>query len=111
MIRRPPRSTLFPYTTLFRSTIFRLPLRTAEQAARSEISRKPFGEGNLRGLIDELAEIRDALLLFLKRLEAVRLREVLASGAMRDRVVIETANVEEVREQRWQLLDILEGDA
>src|SRR3712207_8517346 len=25
MIRRPPRSTLFPYTTLFRSTIFQLP--------------------------------------------------------------------------------------
>src|SRR5256885_12486849 len=24
MIRRPPRSTLFPYTTLFRSPIFRL---------------------------------------------------------------------------------------
>src|SRR3712207_9364332 len=23
MIRRPPRSTLFPYTTLFRSTVFR----------------------------------------------------------------------------------------
>src|SRR3712207_9045335 len=23
MIRRPPRSTLFPYTTLFRSTLFR----------------------------------------------------------------------------------------
>src|SRR3712207_9265937 len=28
MIRRPPRSTLFPYTTLFRSEI-RLPLHTA----------------------------------------------------------------------------------
>src|SRR2546427_9423647 len=25
MIRRPPRSTLFPYTTLFRSQTFRLP--------------------------------------------------------------------------------------
>src|SRR5256885_6867651 len=25
MIRRPPRSTLFPYTTLFRSTIFQPP--------------------------------------------------------------------------------------
>src|SRR5258705_707665 len=24
MIRRPPRSTLFPYTTLFRSAVFRL---------------------------------------------------------------------------------------
>src|SRR3712207_7483473 len=26
MIRRPPRSTLFPYTTLFRSTTLRSPL-------------------------------------------------------------------------------------
>src|SRR3712207_6871643 len=25
MIRRPPRSTLFPYTTLFRSRLFNLP--------------------------------------------------------------------------------------
>src|SRR3712207_7324748 len=31
MIRRPPRSTLFPYTTLFRSLYVRLP---ADQAAR-----------------------------------------------------------------------------
>src|SRR3712207_6953645 len=26
MIRRPPRSTLFPYTTLFRSLVVRLPV-------------------------------------------------------------------------------------
>src|ERR1035441_4710630 len=26
MIRRPPRSTLFPYTTLFRSGAFRIPV-------------------------------------------------------------------------------------
>src|SRR3712207_8432085 len=30
MIRRPPRSTLFPYTTLFRSLSARRPLRTME---------------------------------------------------------------------------------
>src|SRR5256885_10042375 len=31
MIRRPPRSTLFPYTTLFRSSsIYKLQLRTEE---------------------------------------------------------------------------------
>src|SRR2546421_2733376 len=30
MIRRPPRSTLFPYTTLFRS----LPIRHAERSVR-----------------------------------------------------------------------------
>src|SRR5260221_10243083 len=29
MIRRPPRSTLFPYTTLFRSDAFRKPLDEA----------------------------------------------------------------------------------
>src|ERR1044071_6504745 len=29
MIRRPPRSTLFPYTTLFRSTASRRPTSTA----------------------------------------------------------------------------------
>src|SRR5256885_13067282 len=33
MIRRPPRSTLFPYTTLFRSNPFsRLPLKTSVAA-------------------------------------------------------------------------------
>src|SRR5256885_12201876 len=45
MIRRPPRSTLFPYTTLFRSTkkraitrplSDRLPLRNAPLTRRSE---------------------------------------------------------------------------
>src|SRR5437016_8571616 len=30
MIRRPPRSTLFPYTTLFRSVLLRAAVRKAE---------------------------------------------------------------------------------
>src|SRR5687768_17856047 len=32
MIRRPPRSTLFPYTTLFRSICWRLSLRAVRAA-------------------------------------------------------------------------------
>src|SRR5205814_7898144 len=44
MIRRPPRSTLFPYTTLFRSWSHTKPMgttrnRLAPRAARSEIKR------------------------------------------------------------------------
>src|SRR3712207_399055 len=31
MIRRPPRSTLFPYTTLFRSVLVRQPVRVLVQ--------------------------------------------------------------------------------
>src|SRR5260370_4928733 len=34
MIRRPPRSTLFPYTTLFRSTPLRFPPRRNGSQAR-----------------------------------------------------------------------------
>src|SRR2546422_4976909 len=34
MIRRPPRSTLFPYTTLFRSDLLELERRAAEHVPR-----------------------------------------------------------------------------
>src|SRR2546430_13422509 len=32
MIRRPPRSTLFPYTTLFRSRMMKVPSRSSVRA-------------------------------------------------------------------------------
>src|SRR2546430_11297292 len=41
MIRRPPRSTLFPYTTLFRSLI-QLALHHVADAHQLRISRKRF---------------------------------------------------------------------
>src|SRR3712207_7883289 len=42
MIRRPPRSTLFPYTTLFRSTCRRAPA-CPPQCARGRGVRRPAG--------------------------------------------------------------------
>src|SRR5687768_12816877 len=42
MLRRPPRSTLFPYTTLFRSPRARQPqLRRARALARRVVDRRP----------------------------------------------------------------------
>src|SRR5437016_8013629 len=38
MIRRPPRSTLFPYTTLFRSDFFKPPAGKFFRARGSELS-------------------------------------------------------------------------
>src|SRR5256885_16107670 len=38
MIRRPPRSTLFPYTTLFRSGLFACAIRTSSTKRRSQHS-------------------------------------------------------------------------
>src|SRR5438876_8617444 len=45
MIRRPPRSTLFPYTTLFRS---RFRLTVAERLAPAGVRRRRRGQGRGR---------------------------------------------------------------
>src|SRR2546422_11612615 len=58
MIRRPPRSTLFPYTTLFRSVgagdEMKVIAREASAVAVSEITRlyvaKRFGEAEIRAV-------------------------------------------------------------
>src|SRR5256885_10238396 len=41
MIRRPPRSTLFPYTTLFRSAVFRESRRSAHASMGRQSKRFP----------------------------------------------------------------------
>src|SRR3989442_7487594 len=43
MIRRPPRSTLFPYTTLFRSLDVRWPRRGADVHGAARLSRRAVG--------------------------------------------------------------------
>src|SRR2546427_6651864 len=40
MIRRPPRSTLFPYTTLFRSLLGLVNRRISEQASSVQIGKE-----------------------------------------------------------------------
>src|SRR4051794_41339030 len=45
MIRRPPRSTLFPYTTLFRSG----ELRRSQFSRRRNVPRRDGGEDTLSG--------------------------------------------------------------
>src|SRR2546430_11669104 len=42
MIRRPPRSTLFPYTTLFRSPCPRLPHGAGARGAATALSARTF---------------------------------------------------------------------
>src|SRR3712207_7373663 len=49
MIRRPPRSTLFPYTTLFRS-------REREVAGLLEVLREDLVQGLARGAVAEDAD-------------------------------------------------------
>src|SRR5256885_5098589 len=48
MIRRPPRSTLFPYTTLFRSGVPRWPLRADVRGGRDLRRRRGLRRRHLR---------------------------------------------------------------
>src|SRR3712207_4967144 len=54
MIRRPPRSTLFPYTTLFRSITH---LRDAAARPRCDPDRHRGGKGRSRAVIVEQKEV------------------------------------------------------
>src|SRR5258708_19763450 len=49
MIRRPPRSTLFPYTTLFRSLLQPLAYPEPDRLAQLELS-SPQGNGNITSI-------------------------------------------------------------
>src|SRR3712207_7296766 len=54
MIRRPPRSTLFPYTTLFRSRLRRGPARQDEVRPEAPAQRLQLaGAGRDRDLVPE----------------------------------------------------------
>src|SRR6266498_5773372 len=74
MIRRPPRSTLFPYTTLFRS-LRGGPLQISEpllpEARHPEELGDPLGGGaQVRELrLEERAELLPALLALVEALE------------------------------------------
>src|SRR2546422_1827360 len=56
MIRRPPRSTLFPYTTLFRSPGAQL----AEHCQREHLHPPPEQVLGTHVLVSHLAEVRGA---------------------------------------------------
>ena len=88
----------------FDGTIFRLPLRTPEQARRSEVKKVPFRQENAQAIIDELSRTREQLLLFLKCIEELHVSEIAADGSRRDLLSVVTTNPAEIRAQRERLL-------
>src|SRR3712207_8374237 len=72
MIRRPPRSTLFPYTTLFRSGAADVALGDPVAVADLRVGRH-LGDAHLLGAVGEIDEQADPLLR--QRRAAVRSEE------------------------------------
>src|SRR5260370_23079224 len=59
MIRRPPRSTLFPYTTLFRSTVTQFCRKLAAERPLKDI-RDEYNYPKKKGIKDECSRLLEA---------------------------------------------------
>src|SRR2546429_3178395 len=62
MIRRPPRSTLFPYTTLFRSSAGTASVWTRRSASIISFQVPAFGNSNGFGAVCKVQEDHEELL-------------------------------------------------
>ena len=61
-------------------TLFRLPLRTEQQAQRSAIAQHSFTDAEVGGLLQDLAQAAGSMLLFLKHVESIEIYERPAEG-------------------------------
>src|SRR5688572_31228662 len=59
MIRRPPRSTLFPYTTLFRSSVEEAQARVLAEVSTGPAETVPLAEVHGRVLREEVRAAHD----------------------------------------------------
>ncbi|MDY7023002.1 MAG: hypothetical protein SWJ54_16905, partial [Cyanobacteriota bacterium] len=96
----------------FQGTLFRLPLRTEEQAQISEIRKQPFTESNIRELLDEFTASGEELLLFLKSVQSIYVYEIPADsdGTRQEIIRITTQNSQEVQQTRQSLLNAIPDD-
>src|SRR5690606_41424869 len=58
LLRHPPRSTLFPYTTLFRSRLARHPFAGAVEDRRDPVHRRPHAAVADRGVAGQQLDRR-----------------------------------------------------
>ncbi|MET0396738.1 MAG: DUF3883 domain-containing protein [Longimicrobiaceae bacterium] len=74
-------------------TIFRLPLRTADRARESEISKEPFTAGDFQEIVSQLEARAAELLIFLRHVLSLRVSEIPPEGGpARELLHVETGN-------------------
>lgn len=93
----------------FDGTLFRLPFRTKEQAKNSKICTTPFTRaGNANDLLRTVESFGEELLLFLKSIEEIEVREIEPDGSEQIKLLLKTWNPYVVRTQRRSFLQVLE---
>ncbi|MEC4893101.1 MAG: hypothetical protein SAL07_07390 [Oscillatoria sp. PMC 1051.18] len=93
--------------TNFSGTLFRLPLRTAKQAAQSEIRKQSFTEKNVKELLNELIATGEELLLFLKSVQSIRVWEIRDDSLPLEIVSLLTKNTSEVTQARQKIINAI----
>src|SRR3712207_5639459 len=94
MIRRPPRSTLFPYTTLFRSAkAANMPNDTIDRAIRrgtgaedgvtyEEITYEGYGPGGVAVMVDSMTDNRNRTVAEIRHIFSKNGGNLATSGAV-----------------------------
>ena len=94
----------------FPGTAFRLPLRSAKDAETSEILKESFTNDDFLSILDELAHVGAALLVFLRSVSHLEIREIDSDGNDNLRLCITTENASEVEDHRKVLRSVVDGN-
>lgn len=85
-----------PGTLDHQGTVFRLPLRTPEQAPHSEIRTEPFTPEDFHALTERFADSASGALVFLKHVLRAEIHEIDAAATQRELLLVTTSNSAEV---------------
>jgi hypothetical protein len=92
---------LEPSLDYYGGTVFRLPLRSLERAAISEISPEPFDEKTFREIVKSLIEEGPKMLLFTRNILDLTVHEIPPSGGPAKRILsVSTKNYDDVQASR-----------
>jgi sacsin len=92
------------------ATIFRLPIRTPELAAKSKISNHPFTADDFAEILKHLHKRAAEVLLFLKNVVSLRVVVIDEEGSVVTPVAIETLEADVVNDNRGKIYGWLDDD-
>lgn len=107
----PPHKHWDSKSDEFPGTVFRLPLRSAEDVQNSEILKETFLDQHFDEILKEIQKVGPALLVFLRSVLSLEIREIDVNGNDHLRYWIATSgDGKEVSEKRKVLRDAVHGN-
>jgi hypothetical protein len=93
--------------TSFNGTVFRLPFRTSQRVAQSEISDEPYTVKDALQAVKELQAVGSAILLFLKHINQLTVEHRDPEGRVTELLSFRATNKEEISDSREEVNTLL----